>query len=69
MRASKTTLLNQMLAKREGRGVAVIVNDGGEVNVDAELVRQMPEPIRWTLKELACLPPNNAESTTEYQRL
>lgn len=51
MRAGKTTLLKQMLAKREGRGVAVIVNDVGEVNVDAELVRRMPDPICWTLRE------------------
>lgn len=37
--AGKTTLLNHILNNREGRGVAVIVNDMSEVNIDAALVR------------------------------
>ncbi|MET2827389.1 zinc metallochaperone GTPase ZigA [Mesorhizobium shangrilense] len=37
--AGKTTLLNHILSNREGRRVAVIVNDMSEINIDADLVR------------------------------
>jgi G3E family GTPase len=41
--AGKTTLLNHLLSTESDRDVAVLVNDMGEVNVDAELVAEGSE--------------------------
>ncbi len=53
--AGKTTLLNRVLNNREGRKVAVIVNDMSEVNIDADLVRAGAELSRTdeTLVEMS----------------
>ena len=39
--AGKTTLLNQVLSNQKGYKVAVIVNDIGEVNIDASLMDRL----------------------------
>ena len=41
--AGKTTLLNHLLTNNEGRAIAVLVNDMGEINVDAELIESGTE--------------------------
>ena len=53
--AGKTTLLNRVLNNRDGRKVAVIVNDMSEVNIDADLVRAETELSRTdeTLVEMS----------------
>lgn len=47
--SGKTTLLNHLLASNEAEDLAVLVNDLGEVNIDASLikrsVRKMKQPI------------------------
>ena len=58
--AGKTTLLNYVLGNQEGVRAAVIVNDIGEVNIDADLiarsgaVRQMDDVIPLTNGCICC---------------
>jgi len=50
--AGKTTLLNHILNNREGKKVAVIVNDMSEVNIDADLVERTENSLSRTEEKL-----------------
>ena len=42
--SGKTTLVNHILANEKGIKFAVIVNDIGEVNIDADLIQKGRQP-------------------------
>ena len=50
--SGKTTLLNHILSNREGKKVAVIVNDMSEVNIDAALVEKSDADLSRTEEKL-----------------
>lgn len=50
--SGKTTLLNHILSNREGKKVAVIVNDMSEVNIDAALVEKSGADLSRTEEKL-----------------
>ena len=59
--AGKTTLLNQVLTNQKGYKVAVIVNDIGEVNVDASLIAKGGQATLQSLCYLKKQSHNNSE--------
>lgn len=50
--AGKTTLMNHILRNREGKKVAVIVNDMSEINIDASLVKENQAALSRTDEQL-----------------
>ena len=52
--SGKTTLLNRILSNRKGIKFAVIVNDIGEVNIDADLIEKGGIVARRTTRSWPC---------------
>ena len=53
--AGKTTMLEKILANREGLKVAVIVNDMSEVNIDASLIERGEAHLDYTQEKLVSM--------------
>ncbi len=43
--AGKTTFINRLLARSEGRRISAIVNDFGAINIDAELIADAADTV------------------------
>ena len=54
--AGKTTLLNKVLAQPNGHRIAVIVNDIGEINIDARLIEKSGGGVTMQDGDLAKVP-------------
>ena len=52
--AGKTTLLNHILTAEHGRRIAVLVNDFGSINIDAELVAEVSEGVVTLVNGCIC---------------
>lgn len=50
--AGKSTLLNHILHNREGKKIALIVNDMSEINIDAEMVKKSEASLSRTEEKL-----------------
>jgi G3E family GTPase len=52
--AGKTTLLNRLLTEPHGRRIAVLVNDFGRINIDADLIRSRTDDMIDLANGCAC---------------
>lgn len=70
--AGKTTLLNHILRNREGKKVAVIVNDMFEVNIDADVVRNGDAALSHTEEKMVVMPNgcilNKTDLVSDHER-